>query len=229
MNEPGTGAPDEPAGLLQDVPVPTPDGRFSAHTDTAPPAESSVDPATQQRPASLRALFIAFTALALQGFGGVLPVAQRELVERHGWLTREQFVEMLAVSQVLPGPNVVNLALMFGDRQFGLRGALTALAGMLLVPLAVVLALTALYGHFASLAPVRGALRGVGAVAAGLILSTGLKLLAALRHSALGLRTGLALAALMALASAGLHWPLIWLLAGLGTISCSVAWHRLGP
>ena len=55
-------------------------------------------------PASLRELFFAFNRLALQGFGGVLPVAQRELVERRRWLTKEQFVEMLAVSQVLPGP-----------------------------------------------------------------------------------------------------------------------------
>ena len=72
-------------------------------------------------PTSAGDLFFAFNRLALQGFGGVLAVAQRELVERKGWLTREQFVEMLALSQVLPGPNVVNLALMFGDRFFGLR------------------------------------------------------------------------------------------------------------
>ena len=68
-------------------------------------------------------LFLTFNRLALQGFGGVLAVAQRELVERKRWLTREQFVEMLALSQVLPGPNIVNLALMLGDRFFGLRGA----------------------------------------------------------------------------------------------------------
>ena len=72
------------------------------------------------RPASTGDLFITFNRLALQGFGGVLAVAQRELVERKRWLTREQFVEMLSLSQVLPGPNVVNLALMLGDRFFGL-------------------------------------------------------------------------------------------------------------
>ena len=82
-------------------------------------------------PSSPRALFMAFNALALQGFGGVLPVAQRELVERRNWLTKDEFVEMLAISQVLPGPNVVNLALMFGDRAFGWRGAMAALGGML--------------------------------------------------------------------------------------------------
>ena len=118
-------------------------------------------------PASPRELFSVFNRLALQGFGGVLPIAQRELVERRRWLTKEQFVEMLSVSQVLPGPNVVNLALMFGDRAFGLRGAVAALAGMLLVPMLVVLVLTVLYAQFAQIPAVTGALRGMGAVAAG--------------------------------------------------------------
>ena len=94
------------------------------------PASSESTPLAA--PATLRELFFAFNRLSLQGFGGVLPVAQRELVERRRWLDKQQFVEMLAVSQVLPGPNVVNLALMFGDRCFGLRGAMTALAGMML-------------------------------------------------------------------------------------------------
>ena len=103
---------------------------------------SSPTPAVPHSPADL---FITFNRMALQGFGGVLAVAQRELVERKRWLTRDQFVELLALSQVLPGPNIVNLALMFGDRFFGLRGAAAALGGMLLVPLVIVLALTALY------------------------------------------------------------------------------------
>jgi chromate transporter len=78
----------------------------------------------------------------------VLAVVQRELVERKQWLTPEEFVEDWAVAQIMPGPNVVNLSLMIGDRYFGLRGALTALAGMLCVPLLVVLAwpLYAQYG-----------------------------------------------------------------------------------
>ena len=112
----------------------------------------------------------AFTRLALQGFGGVLAVAQRELVERQRWLTREEFVEMLAVAQVLPGPNVVNLSLMIGDRYFGLRGALAALGGHAAVPLVIVLVLAAgLRAVRRATRRSRGALRGMGAVAAGLI------------------------------------------------------------
>ena len=90
-----------------------------------------------QRPASVRALFWAFTWLALQGFGGVLAVVQRELVDKKRWLTQEEFIEDWAVAQIMPGANVVNLSLIVGDRYFGWRGALAALAGMLALPMAV--------------------------------------------------------------------------------------------
>jgi chromate transporter len=91
-------------------------------------------------PRSPGELFVAFTSLALQGFGGVLPIAQRELVDKRRWLTREQFLEFLSLGQVLPGPNIVNLALMVGDRFFGWRGAAAVLAtaivvGVLRVPM----------------------------------------------------------------------------------------------
>src|SRR5262245_53635741 len=101
------------------------------------------------RPSSLRELFIAFTLLALQGFGGVLAVSQRMLCERKRWLSPEQYVEVLAMGHVLPGPQVCNLALIVGDRFFGWRGAFTALAGLMTVPLAIVLALTVVYAEFA--------------------------------------------------------------------------------
>jgi chromate transporter len=180
-------------------------------------------------PATLGELFFAFNRLALQGFGGVLPVAQRELVERKHWLTKDQFVEMLAISQVLPGPNVVNLALMFGDRAFGWRGALAALGGMLLVPMAVVLALTALYVRFDQYPMVTGALRGMGAVAAGLVLSTGLKLLGTLQRNVMGLPVCLGFGALTLVATAWLRWPLVWVIAGLGSLAIAVAWVKLKP
>ena len=178
-------------------------------------------------PASLRELFLAFNWLALQGFGGVLPVAQRELVERRNWLTKDEFVEMLAISQVLPGPNVVNLALMFGDRAFGWRGALAALGGMLLVPMVLVLALTALYGRFANEPMVTGALRGMGAVAAGLVLSTGFRLLGTLDRNVMGSPVCLAFGALTLVGTVWLRLPLVWVIAGLGSLAIAVAWARL--
>jgi chromate transporter len=150
------------------------------------------------------------------------------LVEREQWLTRQQFVELLAVSQVLPGPNVVNLALMLGDRAFGWRGALAALAGMLLAPLGIVLVLTVLYDHYGQHAVVAGALRGMGAVAAGLILSTGIKLIGGLRGNAMGRPVALAFTA-ATVALLVMHVPLPWVLAGLGSLACAWAWRRLKP
>jgi chromate transporter len=188
--------------------------------------EASTESATAA-PRSLGELFRVFTLLALQGFGGVLPVAQRELVERRNWLTKDQFVEMLAISQVLPGPNVVNLALMFGDRAFGTRGALAALAGMLLAPMVIVLALTALYVRFDQYPMVTGALRGMGAVAAGLILSTGLKLLGTLRRNVMGLPICLGFGALTLIGTVWLRLPLVGVIVGLGSFAIAVAWMRL--
>ncbi len=177
-------------------------------------------------PASKSDLFFTFNRLALQGFGGVLAVAQRELVERKGWLSREEFVEMLALSQVLPGPNVVNLALMFGDRFFGLRGAFAAVAGMLVVPLVIVMALTAAYAEFSRLAVVSGALRGMGAVAAGLIIATAVRLMATLGSNRLGPPLAAAFAVATFVTIVWLHWPLIWVIAGLGTVAFAIAYAR---
>ena len=183
--------------------------------------------ASRAHPASSLALFIAFSLLALQGFGGVLAVAQRELVDRRGWLTRLEFVELYAVAQLLPGPNVVNLSLMIGDRYFGLRGALAAISGMLVAPLLVVLALAASYQQLAQYPAVAGALRGMGAVAAGLILAMALKMLGTLRGNVLGpaLCTALGLATLTAIAV--FRVPLAWVVIGLGLTGWGLARWRI--
>jgi len=177
-------------------------------------------------PASAADLFFTFNRLSLQGFGGVLAVAQHELVEKKRWLSTQQFVELLALSQVLPGPNVVNLALMFGDRFFGLRGAIAALGGMLLVPLVIVLGLTIAYAEFSRVPVVAGALRGMGAVAAGLIIATAFRLIGTLRSSRLGPALAAAFSILTFVLIALLRWPLIWVLAGLGSLAIAIAWWR---
>ncbi len=180
-----------------------------------PDSPAAVDDAS--RPQSLRDLFVTFTMLALQGFGGVLAVAQRVLCEHKRWLTREQFVELLAIGQVLPGPNVCNVALLVGDRFLGWRGALAALAGMMTVPLAIVLALTVLYANFAAVPQVAGALKGMGAVAAGMIIG-------ALARNPLGVRACAALGAVVFALVALLRLPLVWVLATVGT--AAVLWAR---
>ena len=181
------------------------------------------------QPKSLTDLFVSFTLLALQGFGGVLVVVQRELVEKKRWLTRDEFVEDWAVAQIMPGPNVVNLSLMIGARYFGFKGAMAALAGMLVAPLFVVLAVAVVYAQFAEHPAVLGALRGMSAVAAGLIAATGLKLFAALQKNVLGLPLCIALGVLCFIAIAVLRWPLAYVLLGLGGIAFSVAYKKLAP
>jgi chromate transporter len=181
------------------------------------------------QPKSLTDLFVSFTLLALQGFGGVLAIVQRELVEKKRWMTREEFIEDWAVAQIMPGPNVVNLSLMVGGRYFGLKGAMVALAGMLTVPLVLVLLLAVLYAQFAGHPGVAGALRGMGAVAAGLIAATGLKLFGALKKNVLGLRLCIGLGVLCFVAIALLRIPLAYVLLVLGGTACVLAYQRLKP
>ena len=179
------------------------------------------------QPTSKTDLFVSFTWLALQGFGGVLAVVQRELVEKKRWMTREQFVEDWAVAQIMPGPNVVNLSMMIGGRYFGLPGAMASLAGMLCAPMVVVLLLAVLYGNVADNPIAQNALRGMGAVAAGLITATSIKLIGALDRNAMGLGMCIALATLTFVAIALMRWPLLWVLLGLGGFACLWAYRVL--
>lgn len=180
-----------------------------------------------QRPRSKTDLFVSFTLLALQGFGGVLAVVQRELVERKRWMTPAQFVEDWAVAQILPGPNVINFCLMIGGRYFGLAGALAALAGMLVAPIGVLLVLALAFGGVSDQAWAQGALRGMGAVAAGMIAATGIKLISALKFNPMGI---VACTAVMVATFVGvslLHWPLLRVLLGIGSLACAWAYVQL--
>jgi len=171
-------------------------------------------------------IFVAFTLLALQGFGGVLPVAQRVLCEERRWLTRAEFLELFSVGQVIPGPNVCNLSVLVGYRFLGVRGAAAALGGLLAGPAVVVLALAATQRTFAANPVVAGAVRGISAVSAGLIAGSALKLTSGLRGSLLGaapsLLLGLAAFTLVAI----LHVPLLWALVLVGVPAWGLAaWH----
>lgn len=190
--------------------------------NSAPP-----DLADHPRPRSLTDLFVSFTLLALQGFGGVLAVIQREMVDRKRWLTQEEFIEDWAVAQIMPGPNVVNLSLMIGGRYFGVPGALAALAGLLAVPLVLVLILAVLHARFADSPLVAGALRGMAAVCAGLIGAAGLRLAGALKKNPLPLPWCSALSAAGFILVALLKCPLAWVLFGLGGLSCVLTYRRL--
>jgi chromate transporter len=170
-------------------------------------------------------LFVSFTLLALQGFGGVLAVVQRELVDKKKWLTHDGFLDDWAVAQILPGPNVVNLALMIGGRSFGISGALAALGGLLLAPTALVLLLAAAVAGVADTAIAQGMLRGMGAVSAGLIAAVGIKLMGSLKNNPMGILTCIGIGAITFIAIGLLHLPLAWVLLSLGPLASVWAAH----
>ncbi|TXF98353.1 chromate transporter [Massilia arenae] len=190
----------------------------------APPAEPD-----RPRPTSLTDLFVSFTLIALQGFGGVLAVIQQQVVERKRWMSNEEFIEEWSVAQIMPGPNVCNLAMMIGTRHFGLAGAMSALAGILTVPLILVLCLALVYAQFATQPQLQGALRGMAAVAAGLIAATGLRMSVALSKNVIPLAVCIAIAATGFALLAWIRVPLAAVIGLLGGLGCVLAWRRLKP
>lgn len=199
---------------------------MSASPLPAPPVPPAQEP-DRPRPQSLTDLFVSFTLIALQGFGGVLAVIQQQVVERKRWMSNEEFIEEWSVAQIMPGPNVCNLAMMIGSRHFGLAGALSALAGILAVPLVLVLCLALVYAQFASQPQVQGALRGMAAVAAGLIAATGLRMSVALGKNAIPLAVCIAIAATGFVLLAWVRMPLAYVIALLGGLGCVLAWRGL--
>jgi chromate transporter len=154
-------------------------------------------------------LFIGFCRVGLSGFGGVLPWARRYLVERYRWLRADEFNALLGLCQILPGPNVMNLSIAVGHRFHGAVGAVLAPTGLMAAPMAIVLCLGLLYEHYGDLPGVQAMLRGISAVAAGLIFAMGVKMASGLRLRAMSLP----LAAAVFFAIALWRLPMIWVVA----------------
>lgn len=165
-----------------------------------------------------------FGEMSLYGFGGVMPWARRMLVDRRRWIDDREFAELLAIGQILPGPNICNIAVIVGYRYCGWRGSVAAAMGLMSAPFAIVLLLGALYHRFGALAAVQGALRGMAAVAAGLVLMTGIKLAQSQPRTARALVFGL-----LSLTVVGIvHLPLGWAMLALIPSALAVEWraHR---
>lgn len=129
-------------------------------------------------PPGLGGLFIGMLQVALSAFGGGLSAwSQRIVVEQRRWMTNEQFLTGLTVARLFPGPNQINMAVYVGAQFRGLSGALAALAGMLLVPFTVLMALGVAYFRLHETPAVDRVLAGVVAAAAGMALSMGFKIL----------------------------------------------------
>jgi chromate transporter len=175
----------------------------------------------QPRP-GLVTLFLAFTGVAIIGFGGVLPWARRMLVEQRRWMTPDDFTEAFSLSQFLPGGNIINLAVIVGQRFRGASGALMAVAGLLVAPVFIMVGLGMIYAHYGQFEAVHDALAGVAAGAAGLILAMAAKMAEPLIHRRAAVPIALAV---LAFAGAGLvELPLILVVAVLAPVSIAIAW-----
>ena len=192
-------------------------------SDANPPPVSA-DPSS--RVPTPGELFVAFAKIALSGFGGVLALSRRVLVQDRGWLTRQQFNEVLALCQVLPGPNVVNVSVVLGARWAGLAGALAALAGLIGPPMVLMICAGVLYEQYGQMPALRGVLVALAAAAAGQIAATAVQIAEPVTHGRMRLSQ---LVALATFAAAGLlQFPLIWVMVAMLplAIGCAIRERR---
>jgi chromate transporter len=137
----------------------------------SPPAAVPAPDIPLSAPPSVSELFLAFARMSVAGFGGVLPFARRGIVEKHRWMTADEFNETFALCHFLPGPNIVNFTMVFGSRLRGIPGGIAAFAGLLGPPVIIMTILAALYQRFGEIDALRRILAGVSCVAVGLLMS----------------------------------------------------------
>lgn len=173
-------------------------------------------------PRSSTEIFLTFARIGASGFGGVNFWIRRVLIQEKRWITDEEYLEGLAIGQILPGPNVYNLTVMLGYRFGGLRGAFAAIAGLIGAPLGFLVALGLLYQRYANVPILERALTGMTAVAAGLLLA-----------NAVGIATALPKRVLpwlfLAIAFVGtglLRFPLLYVMGALAPFALASAWKK---
>ncbi|AMJ63542.1 chromate transporter [Bosea sp. PAMC 26642] len=166
-------------------------------------------------------MFLAFLMLGLTGFGGVLPMLRDMLVERRRWLNPEAFTELLGVCQFMPGGNAINMSVAVGLKFRGVPGALAGLLGILAAPTVIVIGLGVVYARYADDPHLRHFFAGLAAAAAGLLISTTIKIGLPLRRRPVGL----AIAALVVLAVAVLRLPLVPTLLVMAPLGILASWR----
>ena len=174
-------------------------------------------------------LFTAFARMSLSGFGGVLAFARRGIVEQHKWMTAEEFNETFALCHFLPGPNIVNLSVVFGSRFRGIAGGFAAFAGLVGPPVVIVTILAVLYARFGEIDALRRILAGVSCGAVGLLISVVFRMMMPL----IAKRDAVALAVMAAVFAAigvlRLPLPSVLLVAIPLSVGIVVAMRRRGP
>lgn len=147
--------------------------------DSPPAAIPAPDNPTASAPTppGLVELFTAFAKMSLAGFGGVLVWARRGIVDQRRWMTADEFNETFALCHFLPGPNIVNLSVVFGSRFRGVAGGIAAFAGLVGPPVVIVTILAALYARYGEIDALRRILAGVSCAAVGLLISAVLRMM----------------------------------------------------
>ncbi len=173
---------------------------------------------------SLYELFKAFVIVSVSGFGGALPWARRMIVEQRRWMTTEEFNEAFALSQFLPGPNLVNFSVVFGLRFGGAAGAAVTLAGLMGPPLVIVTIMGMLYARFGDLEVLSRILSGIAAAAAGLLIAVVAKMAAPMFLKKWNSAPAIAILAFLGVAI--MQWPLPWVFAALAPVSIALAWFK---
>jgi chromate transporter len=184
------------------------------------PSIHALDP--QADPPTLTQLFMGFFWLGMTAFGGALPMARRMAVEKHRWISGEEFTTLLGLCQFLPGGNIINLSVALGMRFRGVPGALAAMLGFVLMPTVVVIILGVVYEHYQDDPHVRHLFAGLAAAAAGLLISLALKIGAPLLKD----RWGTIVAVLCFVAVAVLRLPLLPTMLILTPLSILVIWRK---
>jgi len=166
-------------------------------------------------------LFSGFFTLGLTGFGGVLPLARRMVVEKQNWLSGEEFSELLGLCQFLPGGNIINMSVAIGLRFRGIAGALAALFGLIAAPTAIVIAMGVFYDQFHDNPHIRHMFAGLAAAAAGLLISMAIKIVMPLRKRPVAI----AVASLCFVAIAVFKLPLLPTMLVLSPVSILATWR----
>jgi chromate transporter len=180
---------------------------------------SKIEAGAVEPPTALQ-LFTAFLALGLTGFGGVLPMSHRMLVEKRRWLSDSEFTDLLGLCQFLPGGNIINLSVAVGLQFRGIRGALAAIVGLIAGPSLILIGLAIVYGHYENNVMLQHVFAGLAAAAAGLLTATALKIATPLRSKP----TSIVIALLCFGAIALLRLPLLPTMLILTPLSIFATW-----
>jgi chromate transporter len=169
---------------------------------------------------SIAKLFLEFLIIGATSFGGVVPYLRGSLVTKRQWINDKEFVEMLSISQSLPGLNATNMAVLVGEKLRGPLGSIAAIIGICLPGAVLMYAVGTFYRMHGDHTWITAALKGVAAAAVGLLLST----VVSMSKKSLSGKVDFVFVALTVIAVNRLHQSVPRTLIGIGILA--ILFHR---